>query len=80
MKPLDTTPVPGNFTSPIGIHINDHSACPLFLGRHLRGLRNGPSPGWLRRRLEAIGLRPISALVDITNFMTFDVESTAARL
>ena len=73
LKPLDTTPVPGNFPSPIGIHIDDHSACPLFLGRHLRGLRNGPSPGWLRRRLEAIGLRPISALVDITNFMTFDV-------
>ena len=73
LKPLDTTPVPGNFTSPIGIHIDDHSACPLFLGRHLRGLRNGPSPGWLRRRLEAIGLRPISALVDITNFLTFDV-------
>jgi phenylalanyl-tRNA synthetase beta chain len=73
LKPLDTTPVPGNFCSPIGIHIEDHSACPLFLGRHLRGLRNGPSPGWLRRRLEAIGLRPISALVDITNFMTFNV-------
>ena len=73
LKPLDTTPVPGSFHSPIGIHIEDHSACPLFLGRHLRGLRNGPSPDWLRRRLEAVGLRPISALVDITNFMTVDV-------
>ena len=48
-------------------------ACPLFLGRHIRGVRNGPSPDWLRRRLEAIGLRPISALVDITNFLTFDL-------
>jgi phenylalanyl-tRNA synthetase beta chain len=73
LKPLDTTPVPGNFCSPIGIHIEDHSACPLFLGRHLRGLRNGPSPDWLRTRLEAVGLRPISALVDITNFLTLDV-------
>jgi phenylalanyl-tRNA synthetase beta chain len=73
LKPLDTTPVPGIFCSPIGIHIEDHSACPLFFGRHLRGLRNAPSPDWLRRRLEAIGLRPISALVDITNFMTFDL-------
>jgi phenylalanyl-tRNA synthetase beta chain len=73
LKPLDATPVPGNFRSPIAIHIEDHSACPLFLGRHLRGLRNGPSPDWLRRRLKAIGLRPISALVDITNFMTVDV-------
>ena len=73
LKPLDTTPVPGSFHSPIGVHIEDHSACPLFLGRHLRGLRNGPSPDWLRRRLEAVGLRPISALVDITNFLTLDV-------
>jgi phenylalanyl-tRNA synthetase beta chain len=73
LKPLDTTPVPGCFRSPINVHIEDHSACPLFLGRHLRGLHNGPSPEWLRSRLEAIGLRPISALVDITNFLTFDL-------
>ncbi len=73
LKPLDTTPVTGCFRSPIGIHIENHSACPLFLGRHLRGVHNGLSPDWLRRRLEAIGLRPISALVDITNFLTFDV-------
>ncbi len=64
---------PGGFRSPIGIAIEDRSACPLFLGRHIRGVRNGPSPDWLRRRLEAIGLRPISALVDITNFLTFDL-------
>ena len=73
LKPLDTVPVPGRFRSPIGIEIEDRRACPLFLGRHLRGVRNGPSPDWLRRRLEAIGLRPISALVDITNFLTFDL-------
>jgi len=73
LKPLDTSPAPGRFRSPIGITIEDRSACPLFLGRHIRGVRNGPSPDWLRRRLEAIGLRPISALVDVTNFLTFDV-------
>ncbi len=73
LKPLDTTPLPGRFRSPIGIEIEDRRACPLFLGRHLRGVHNGPSPDWLRRRLEAIGLRPISALVDITNFLTFDL-------
>jgi len=73
LKPLDATPVPGCFRSPIGIHIEDHSACPLFLGRHLRRVHNGPSPNWLRHRLEVIGLRPISALVDITNFLTFDL-------
>jgi phenylalanyl-tRNA synthetase beta chain len=73
LKPLDATPVPGSFRSPIGVLIEDDSACPLFLGRHLRGLRNAPTPDWLRSRLEAIGLRPISALVDITNFLTFDL-------
>src|SRR5947208_2605720 len=73
LTPLDTTPVEGRFRSPIAIHIEDRTACPLFLGRHIRGLKNGPSPRWLRDRLEAIGLRPISALVDITNFLTFDV-------
>jgi phenylalanyl-tRNA synthetase beta chain len=73
LKPLDTTPVEGRFRSPIAIHIEDETACPLFLGRHIRGLRNGPSLGWLKDRLEAIGLRSISALVDITNFITFDL-------
>ena len=73
LKPLDTTPVEGRFRSPIAIRIEDRKACPLFLGRHIRGLVNRPSPEWLRSRLEAIGLRPISALVDITNFLTFDV-------
>ena len=73
LKPFDTTPVPGRFRSPIGIDIEDRRACPLFLGRHLRGVRNGASPEWLRRRLEAIGVRSISALVNITNFLTFDL-------
>jgi phenylalanyl-tRNA synthetase beta chain len=73
LKPLDTTPVEGRFRSPIAIHIEDPALCPLFLGRHVSGLKNGPSPRWLRDRLEAIGLRPISALVDITNFVTFDL-------
>jgi phenylalanyl-tRNA synthetase beta chain len=73
LKPLDATPVAGRFRSPIAIHIEDLKACPMFLGRHIRGLKNGPSPRWLRDRLEAIGLRPITALVDITNFLTFDV-------
>jgi phenylalanyl-tRNA synthetase beta chain len=73
LKPLDATPVPGSFKSPIGIKLTDLKACPLFLGRHIHGIRNGPSPDWLKRRLESIGLRPISALVDITNFLTFDL-------
>ena len=51
----------------------EEKACPLFVGRIIRGVRNGPSPAWLRNRLKAIGLRPISALVDITNYLTFDL-------
>ena len=74
LLPLDATPVPGRFASPIAVHLAgpDDKACPLFIGRMIRGLRNGPSPRWLQDRLTAIGLRPISALVDITNFLTFD--------
>ena len=48
-------------------------ACPYFVGRYVRGVRNGESPQWLKDRLLAIGLRPISALVDITNYMTIDL-------
>jgi phenylalanyl-tRNA synthetase beta chain len=48
-------------------------ACPMVVGRYFRGLKNGPSPDWMQRRLMAIGLRPISALVDITNYVTFDL-------
>jgi phenylalanyl-tRNA synthetase beta chain len=74
LKALDATPVEGRFRSPIGINIADLKACPLFLGRHIRGLVNRASPRWLSDRLESIGLRPISALVDITNFVTFDLD------
>ncbi len=49
------------------------SACPLFVARLIRGVRNRPSPAWLQRRLKSVGLRPISALVDITNYVTIDL-------
>ncbi|MGB1087875.1 MAG: phenylalanine--tRNA ligase subunit beta, partial [Alphaproteobacteria bacterium] len=48
------------------------NACPVFAGRQVSGVKNGPSPDWLQQRLKAIGLRPISALVDITNYISFD--------
>ena len=67
--------VPGGFESPIKVRLEDDvagKACPLFVGRYIRGVKNGPSPKWLQKRLRAIGLRPISALVDITNFITID--------
>ncbi len=74
LKPLDAKPVPGSFESPIKVALDfsgDNTPCPLFVGRYFRGVKNGPSPEWLKRQLKAIGLRPISALVDITNYITF---------
>jgi len=51
---------------------DDKHLCPAFALRLVRGVKNGPSPAWLKQRLEAIGLRPINALVDITNYITYD--------
>ncbi|BBK44992.1 phenylalanine--tRNA ligase beta subunit [Allostella vacuolata] len=77
LKPRDPVTVPAVFDSPIGVGLelpaDAAAACPLYAGRYIRGVRNGPSPEWLQRRLLAVGLRPISALVDITNFFTLDV-------
>ena len=67
--------VAGSFDSPITVSLDDavkDKACPLFVGRYIRGVKNGPSPQWVQDRLRAIGLRPISALVDVTNLMTVD--------
>ena len=75
LKPLAIAPVPGAFPSPITVTIDDSlkaRGCPHFAGRVIRGVKNGPSPAWLQARLKAIGLRPISALVDVTNFFTYD--------
>ncbi len=76
LKPLEITPVKGGFASPVSVTIDPalkETGCPLFAGRVIRGVTNGPSPDWLQARLRAIGLRPISALVDITNFFTYDL-------
>ncbi len=74
LKPLDTGAVTGTFKSPIAVELRfddpENKPCPLFVGRAFRGVTNGPSPAWMQRRLHAIGLRPISALVDITNYIT----------
>jgi len=76
LKPMDATPVKGSFESPIKVSIDldaDHAdACPHFVGRYVRGVKNVESPKWLKDRLLAVGLRPISALVDITNLMTIE--------
>ncbi len=64
--------IKGEFPCPVEVKIDDPALCPGFALRLVRGVKNGPSPEWLQRRLASIGLRPINALVDITNFMTFD--------
>ncbi len=74
LKTLEIPAIKGTFQSPIGVTIDPTlktKGCPLFAGRLIRGVKNGPSPDWLQARLKAIGLRPISTLVDITNFFTF---------
>jgi len=74
LKPWSAEPVAGGFPSPIRWEVEWPEACPWVLGRTVRGLRNGPSPDWLRRRLESVGLRPISALVDVTNLFALDLD------
>ena len=68
-------PVSGSYESPVAwLRALDErgDACPLVAGRYFRNVTNGPSPEWMQRRLRAVGLRPISALVDITNYVTLD--------
>ena len=74
MIPLSCDPVPAAFTSPLTVNIDEDTldGCPLFTGRLIRGVKNGPSPAWLQDLLRAIGLRPISFLVDVTNYFTYD--------
>ncbi len=76
LRPQSIDRIPGSYKSPIAVSLDSavaDRACPIFVGRHLRGLKNSPSPEWMQRRLRAVGLRPISALVDITNYMTHDL-------
>ena len=62
----------GSFKSPIKIEIQDNKICSAFAGRYFRNVKNTESPEWLKNKLKSIGLRPISALVDITNFVMYD--------
>jgi phenylalanyl-tRNA synthetase beta chain len=71
-KQAPIKPVKGEFPCPVSVNIEAPDLCPAFALRLVRGVKNGPSPDWLQRRLTAIGLRPINRLVDITNFITYD--------
>ncbi len=72
LKTPPIAPIEGEGQCPVSVTIEDPELCPGFSLRLVRGVSNGPSPKWMQQRLIAIGLRPISALVDITNYITFD--------
>jgi phenylalanyl-tRNA synthetase beta chain len=72
LKTLQPVPAQANAKSTIQVAIADPDLCPAFAGRLIKGVKNGPSPAWLQARLRAIGLRPINALVDITNLIAYD--------
>ena len=75
LKDAAIKPIKGELPCPVNVKLDfgaTPSLCPAFALRLVRGVKNGPSPEWLQRRLTAIGLRPINALVDITNFITYD--------
>ena len=76
LKRAGVPTVAGSGSCPVQVRLDfadgDAHLCPAFALRLVRGVKNGPSPAWMQRRLAAIGLRPINALVDITNYVTFD--------
>jgi phenylalanyl-tRNA synthetase beta chain len=69
LKPLRDDQIAGTFPCPVEIRTDDPDGCPAFYGRVIRGVTNGPSPEWMQARLKSAGQRPISALVDVTNYM-----------
>ncbi|MDP2205055.1 MAG: phenylalanine--tRNA ligase subunit beta [Alphaproteobacteria bacterium] len=73
LRPLAAPALTPTFENPVKISIADTKTCPLFIGRAIRGVKNGPSPEWLQKRLKSVGQNPISALVDITNYLTISL-------
>jgi len=72
LKPLNIPTIKGNDPCPIEIRTDDPEGCPAFFGRVVKGVTNGAAPDWMIARLKSAGQRPISALVDITNYVMLD--------
>lgn len=72
LKPLNAEPVSGEGAGP-DVRTDDPEGCPAFFGQSVSGVTNGASPDWMAKRLKAIGQKPISALVDITNYVMIDL-------
>lgn len=74
LKPLKIVKTAGTFKSPINVKVEDFAACPVYVGRYIKNVNNkAETPKWMKDRLTAIGLRPISPLVDITNYINYDM-------
>lgn len=74
LKPLNVREIKGTFKSPILVNVTCKDACPTYTARYIKGVNNkAETPKWMKDRLTAIGLRPISALVDITNYINYDL-------
>ncbi|NKI99822.1 phenylalanine--tRNA ligase subunit beta [Novosphingobium sp. SG707] len=69
LKPIAAPGIAGSYACPVEIRTEDTDGCPAFYGRTIKGVKNGPSPEWLQAALKAADQRPISALVDITNYV-----------
>lgn len=69
LKPIETREIAGSFPCPVEVRTDDVESCPAFYGRVIKGVKNGPSPKWLQDALKSAGQRPISALVDATNYI-----------
>ena len=74
LKPLKILKTAGTFKSPVNVKVEDFAACPVYVGRYIKNVNNkAETPKWMKDRLTAIGLRPISPLVDITNYINSDM-------
>lgn len=72
LKDVPVNEIEGSFPCPVEIKLDWPEACPVFMGRVVRGVKNVESPDWLKKALTSIGLRPINALADITNLISYD--------